>query len=369
MVVFSWKFQRLLAIQGRPDGKVSALSDLTVSIVIPTYNRARLLERALGSAVRECRPGDEILVVDDGSTDDTEAVVRASGPAVRYLTGEHRGAGAARNAGIKAATGDLVAFLDSDDEWIPGKLSWQRTVLEQFPDVLFLFSDFGRVTRTNERLGHQLSQVADRHGDVRPWSSILGPGISSAIIAGMPSSAPPFMLHVGRLYETLIHFWCVWTCTVIARKDEAGDALHFAEDVPTFEDFECFALLASRGLAGYMDCDTAWNHGHSGARLTNADQATRADVAVKLTNRVWGADEEYLRLHRDEFEAVLDAHRSDKVRYLLSEGRPGEAGEELARFFHRPPLYALLSRLPGRSLAWLIGIRSRLHRASADAES
>ena len=205
------------------------MPDLTVSIVIPTYNRAHLLERALSSAVSECKPGDEVIVVDDGSTDNTEAVIRAFSRYARYLIGEHRGAGAARNAGIRAAAGDLVAFLDSDDEWIPGKLSWQRTVLERFPNILFLFSDFGRITRTNERLSHELSTLL---GDIWSWDDILGPGIASATIAGMPSSAPPFMLYVGRLYETLIRNWCVITPTVVVRRVEAGDALHFAETSP-----------------------------------------------------------------------------------------------------------------------------------------
>ena len=253
-MVFSWEVESICAVHGLLDGKGRALPDLTVSVVIPTYNRARLLERALGSAVRECRPGDEVLVVDDGSTDDTEAVVRAFGPSVRYIAGEHRGAGAARNAGILAATGDLVAFLDSDDEWIAGKLDWQRAIMEYRADVLFLFSDFGRVTRTGERFSHQLTGASDLHGESRPWSEILGPGISSSIVPGMPPSAPPFDLHIGRLYETLISFWCVCTCTLIARRTAAGDALHFAEDVPTFEDLECFARLARRGPAGYMDC-------------------------------------------------------------------------------------------------------------------
>jgi glycosyltransferase involved in cell wall biosynthesis len=300
-------------------------------------------------------------VVDDGSTDDTEAVAASFGPVVHYLRGEHRGAGAARNTGIRAAAGDLVAFLDSDDEWIAEKLSWQRVILEAFPSILFLFSDYGRIDESDGQLTHQLCQVPDWRGERRGWNEILGPGIPSATVPGMPESAPLFTLYTGRLYETLIHFWGVCTCTLIARRKEAGDALHFAEDVATFEDLECFARLAQRGEAGYMDCDTLWNHGHRGVRLTGADPVARADAAVKITERIWGGDQKYLQMHRNEYESVMDEHRRHKVRYLLSMGRQQEARWELDCFFAKPWGYYLLSRIPRVSLAWLAGISHLYH--------
>lgn len=337
---------------------VRQVAHLAVSVVIPTYNRARLLQRPLRSALSECRPGDEIIVVDDGSTDATEKTVRSFGPAVRYVRGEHRGAGAARNAGVAAAAGDLVAFLDSDDEWIPGKLAWQRAILERFPDILFVFSDFGGVRSSGERLPHQ---GFSWHGDARPWDEILGPGIASSSIAGMPTSAPPFKLHVGRLYEECIRGWYVYACTVLARRKEAGDALHFAEDVAIYEDVECFARMARRGLAGYMDCDTAWQHGHTGARLTDADPADSADAAVKIIERIWGADAEYLRLHSDEYESVVDRHRLGKARYLIGRGRRREARQELARCFRVPRSYSLLTYVPGGVMRSTAHVRRRVH--------
>jgi glycosyltransferase involved in cell wall biosynthesis len=339
------------------------VTGLTVSVVIPTYNRAQLLARALRSVLPECQPGDEVIVVDDGSSDDTEAVVRAFGPPVRYLAGVHRGAGAARNMGIRAASGDLVAFLDDDDEWMPGKLAWQRTILQQFPDVLFLFSDFGsKRDWSNEVSHHVLSTWRREPGyEKRRWEAILGPGVASASIAGMPSSAPPFTLHVGRLYEALIHGWYVCMITLIARRTEAGDALRFPEDLPTFENEEFFARLAQRGVAAYMDCETAWQHRHSGGRLSNDDVATRADTAVKIIKRVWGTDEEYLRLHRDEFEAAIDSHRAQKVRYLLGRGRRQEAIQELDRMSHRPLSYSLLAHLPSALVGLAAAVRRHRH--------
>src|SRR4051812_26283844 len=93
------------------------MAALRVSIVIPTYNRAALVGRAIESALRAASPGDEILVVDDGSTDGTEAALASFRDRIRFITAPHRGAGATRNRGIAEAGGDLIAFLDSDDEW------------------------------------------------------------------------------------------------------------------------------------------------------------------------------------------------------------------------------------------------------------
>lgn len=98
----------------------------SVSVVIPCYNRAPLIPRAVVSVQAQDYANVEILLVDDGSSDNTEAVVRdliAADPRVRYFRHQRNGGeAAARNTGIKAATGDFVAFLDSDDEWLAGKL-------------------------------------------------------------------------------------------------------------------------------------------------------------------------------------------------------------------------------------------------------
>ena len=346
-----------------------SMSDLTVSVVIPTFNRARLLTRAIDSALNECKAGDEIIVVDDGSTDNTKSVVGSFASPVRYVAGEHGGAGRARNLGISMAGGDLIAFLDSDDEWIPGKLSWQRAVMQALPEALFLFSDYGRVARNGERSPNQVATIPRPQSDHHSWVEILGPGIASAAIPGMPATAPSFVVYVGRLYEALIRFWCVSTCTVLVRRREALNALHFAEDVPTFEDLECFARLAQRGPACYMDCDTAWNHGHSGSRLTSVSPVIRADAAVKIIERVWGSDEDYLGLHAEEYQKAISAHRLSKIRYLLAEGRTGEARDELACLERKPWLYRLMCRLPQSVLLALLGLRRFILRQRTVAES
>jgi glycosyltransferase involved in cell wall biosynthesis len=110
-----------------------------VSVIIPTYNRAHLLPRAIGSALRQTYSNLELIVVDDASTDETAEIVKTTGDArVRYVRHEeNRGGGAARNTGIRLARGEFLAFLDSDDEWLPEKVAHQLHALRGHGDVEF----------------------------------------------------------------------------------------------------------------------------------------------------------------------------------------------------------------------------------------
>jgi glycosyl transferase family 2 len=114
---------------------------LLYSVVIPTYNRAALLSEALDSVFAQDIPSLEAVVVDDGSTDGTAGVAAAYGGRVRYLRQANRGPAAARNAGVALAAGELIAFLDSDDLWLPGKLAAELEILARLPEADALISD------------------------------------------------------------------------------------------------------------------------------------------------------------------------------------------------------------------------------------
>lgn len=92
------------------------------SVVIPTYNRERLIVRAIRCALEQTYPCDEVIVVDDGSDDGTAEAVAGCGPRVRFIRQDHGGPSRARNRGVREAAGDWIAFLDSDDLWHPGYL-------------------------------------------------------------------------------------------------------------------------------------------------------------------------------------------------------------------------------------------------------
>lgn len=108
----------------------------TVSVVIVTYNKADTLPAAIQSVQAQTWRDLEILVVDDGSTDDTAECVRGFGTQVRYLQKENGGTGSARNLGIAEARGRFVAFLDGDDLWLPRKLALQMEAFEKEPNLI-----------------------------------------------------------------------------------------------------------------------------------------------------------------------------------------------------------------------------------------
>lgn len=113
------------------------MSGPRVSIVMPAYNCAWCIDRALDSVQAQTFADYELIVVDDGSTDDTPARLARRGEALRVIRQANAGMSAARNAGIAAARGEFVAFLDSDDWWRPAKLAQQVALLDAAPDVGF----------------------------------------------------------------------------------------------------------------------------------------------------------------------------------------------------------------------------------------
>ena len=131
---------------------------MRVSVVVPTYNRAGFVREAIASVLQQDYPDVELVVVDDGSRDGTAAVVSGFGSAVQYLWQENRGVSAARNRGAAASIGDLIAFLDSDDLWLPNKVSAQVAYFQAHPDAQACHTDeiwIRRGVRVNERRIHR----------------------------------------------------------------------------------------------------------------------------------------------------------------------------------------------------------------------
>ena len=113
----------------------------TVSVIIPSFNRRHCLPRALDSVLAQTVPALEIIVVDDGSSDGTRSLIESDYPQVTYLWQPNRGVSAARNTGIDRARGHWLAFLDSDDEWLPPKLERQLALASSMPHCPLVHSD------------------------------------------------------------------------------------------------------------------------------------------------------------------------------------------------------------------------------------
>ena len=113
-----------------------------ISVIIPTFNRARLVNQAIQSVLRQSGDASmEIIVVDDGSSDDTQAVVAAFDDRCRYVHQANQGPAAARNTGITMAGGDIISLLDSDDVWLPNKVATELHLFEQYPQADMLAGD------------------------------------------------------------------------------------------------------------------------------------------------------------------------------------------------------------------------------------
>ena len=114
---------------------------MKISAIIPTYNRAALVCEAADSALAQSEPPEEIIVIDDGSTDDTAERLKKYSDKISLVAQENRGISAARNAGIKKAHNDWLAFLDSDDLWKPQKLARQKELLRDYSQHKICYTD------------------------------------------------------------------------------------------------------------------------------------------------------------------------------------------------------------------------------------
>lgn len=182
-----------------------------VSIIIPTFNRAHLLPRALASIFAQDFGDYEIVLVDDGSTDSTPGVVAGTpDPRLRCVRlPENRGIGFARHTGLANSRGRLIAFLDSDDIWTPGKLSLQAGAFAQFPQIEFTFGDYLNINQisgvtefgfTQNRAALQRMQVEQVSAGMRLYRVLAGQ--PEAMLLGNFIATPTVMFRASILERT-----------------------------------------------------------------------------------------------------------------------------------------------------------------------
>lgn len=178
---------------------------LSISAVIPSFNHAALLKDAIESVLAQTRPVQELIVVDDGSTDNTREVVAAFQDRVRYVYQLNRGLSAARNTGIREARGDWLAFLDADDSWLPDKIRLQEEALRRAPDAVLVYNSIWLVEPDGERRLVQARPPDSIWPSLRYKNCICGSG--SAVLV-----RKDVLKEAGGFDETLTgcEDWDVW---------------------------------------------------------------------------------------------------------------------------------------------------------------
>ena len=145
-------------VNAKVDVRAMPSTGPAVSVVVPCFNAAPFLRESVGSALAQTRPPLEVIVVDDGSTDDSAAVASAMGASVRVIRQDNRGESAARNRAIDAARGDWIAFLDADDVWRPTKL--ERQVAAAADGILGVHTNYFRFGADESVIDHSTTPPA-----------------------------------------------------------------------------------------------------------------------------------------------------------------------------------------------------------------
>lgn len=180
-----------------------------VSVIVPTYNRAHVLPRTLQSVLAQTYPYFELLVIDDGSTDDTPRVMQpflARDPRVRYRMQPNGGVSAARNHGLREARGAYIAFLDSDDEWLPRKLEKQIGLFEKLPaHVGLVYTGLESVFATGRSVAEEPVHRGDVYAELLERNVIHGGG-SNVVLRREAAEAAGFFDEVLPAIED----WDYW---------------------------------------------------------------------------------------------------------------------------------------------------------------
>lgn len=213
-----------------------------VSIIVPIYNREEYIGRAIQSILQQTYDKYEIIVVDDGSTDNTYQVIQQiTDDRIRYIRLEqNQGVGHARNVGIRESKYDYIAFLDSDDEWLPDKLQLQMEKLME----------------SSERVGFVYCRTSGNGRDGEGRFICPFPGI-------------PLNVLEGDLFLLLLEMNVIGQMSILARKECLIQAGGFKESLKALEDWELFIRIAKDWHIGFVDKVLVEVHSLPGSISTN----------------------------------------------------------------------------------------------------
>jgi len=238
---------------------VSTTRNDLVSVVVPTYNRAYCIWKAIDSVRRQTHGNWEVVVVDDGSTDDTESVIRSrygTDPRIRYIYQPNRGVSAARNTGICAATGDYVAFLDSDDMWTASKLEIQLICFRAFPEVGMVWTDFEAVNPAGEVVKDRYLRTMYEAYRFFPSSEGLFQRSYSLTELGKFKERPhqDARVYVGNIYSQMLRGNLVHTSTVLISRERIEQVGGFDVNLTlSGEDYDFHFRTCKCGDVAFVD--------------------------------------------------------------------------------------------------------------------
>lgn len=190
----------------------------TISVIIPAYNAETSIERAISSVIDQTVQADEIIVIDDGSTDSTRQQVERFGEQVCYVYQDNAGSSAARNHGLRLARGEWVAFLDADDAWHPEKTRLQLALLAKHPKLAWVSGGY-----VNVQNGNVLSYCKTPHKETFLHDDVADDAL-----------------------ELLGARWSIWTGTVMVRQSALADVGDFDEEQRTSHDLDLWIRIATR---------------------------------------------------------------------------------------------------------------------------
>ena len=273
-----------------------------VSVVIPAYNAAWCVRRAVDSVLAQEYRDFELIVVDDGSRDDTAAVLAGYGDAVRVVGKSNGGLSSARNAGISAARGDYVAFLDADDWWLPTKLARQVDLMEGRPDLVFCST----TTAVQTPEGRHLPDWRCGPGDRPALECIFA---VNAYVAGSGSA-------------------------VLARREAFAQAGGFDPALGSLEDIDMWMRLAALGGFACLDEALVVIEKRADSMSGNLDVMRAAAMKVMRKNRLLLPADLRGGFWRRAYAGML----SDYAKWAYRKGRTVQAAGDLLHALSLAPL-------------------------------